>query len=919
MGEVDAVIPEKSDSSEQASSTTTVANGELNGIRSKIEDNTMEVDTEDDSQISSENGISSSTNETESSTTEKLKKNLIANNIESNSNSNSSCSTNNDSSSNTKDNLLKGRSSSPSSTIKTVVSAVINESKTITEETTSLSSSVLDENSQNTADSIESNKENGSIDKCETEQSQIESESTTTEDSTTLENKILNKNENNTNSNDNKMEVDDDCSNSSQKSNENSEKKDSAQKSQSNKKLSDTKIDLKNDDKKDGTNQSSSSNSTDKNTVVQSEKNEESIVPIEEVYCSSVKKSSTAVNSSIIENKNKAVSEDDDAVIIPSDSESDDDSPKTNSKKSSEKTKEHKKSILKEKKEGTNKKVDDDVVEVLSDKDDCVVIEDDDKKDTTVRRTLRQRKSIAKNRDPFEDYDVTEVIDDSQPPSKRARTEPQTIGQIGQITIKDARSLTSDLSKQQNSFSYQANIGGNNKGTKEPTLVIIDTNSIMQQSKIGMSAQPPITASKTNAAPYLSVGNIPGQSAGVFPVNIRPAGLSPISSVTQPKNMSNTAVPTLTQNIVQDSSSILPNLTDDMFVLEAPSFIVPYIYEKPPSENLKEVVVKLSAEVKAAEKESKDKDKEKEKESKDEKNEEKSSSSPTEETSAMSNESKDDSKKDSRRRKKQKNPDDSWGESDESTDDDASDVETRTKVLIKEVKNNDITDIITDTEALKQSILGSGSESDKKSENYFDSPLGKFFIDIGIGLVQEYVQADLLKQQKRKRDKARGHNTAEIDKAINSLKQNLQDSRKHNEPFKFEMKRCEYCNFKSESALVMAHHYETPHMRQYMYKCNFCTFEIRPPHDILFHMEAVHNIKGRLEKAPSIHQCPNCPFEDNGKSKLARHLPVCAKKFRPEQNLLPPSDWEAPAKIPRIKPRHGLVGTATAYQVLKFS
>jgi len=80
-------------------------------------------------------------------------------------------------------------------------------------------------------------------------------------------------------------------------------------------------------------------------------------------------------------------------------------------------------------------------------------------------------------------------------------------------------------------------------------------------------------------------------------------------------------------------------------------------------------------------------------------------------------------------------------------------------------------------------------------------------------------------------------------------------------------------------------------------------------------MEAVHNIKARLIKPLPYHQCPNCGFEDNGKAKLARHQPVCAKKFRPELNLAPPNDWEAPAKIPRIKPRHGLVGTATAYQV----
>ena len=31
-----------------------------------------------------------------------------------------------------------------------------------------------------------------------------------------------------------------------------------------------------------------------------------------------------------------------------------------------------------------------------------------------------------------------------------------------------------------------------------------------------------------------------------------------------------------------------PNLTDDTFVVEAPSFIVPYVYEKPPKETIKD-------------------------------------------------------------------------------------------------------------------------------------------------------------------------------------------------------------------------------------------------------------------------------------------------------------------------------------------
>ena len=108
-------------------------------------------------------------------------------------------------------------------------------------------------------------------------------------------------------------------------------------------------------------------------------------------------------------------------------------------------------------------------------------------------------------------------------------------------------------------------------------------------------------------------------------------------------------------------------------------------------------------------------------------------------------------------------------------------------------------------------------------------------------------------------------------------------------------------------------------MNGVMYRCNFCPFEIRSSHEIIQHLDIAHSVKARIEKNPSYHACPNCPYEENGKAKLARHAIVCAKKFRPEINLAPPQDWEAPAKIPRIKPRHGLVGTATAYQVISFS
>lgn len=563
-----------------------------------------------------------------------------------------------------------------------------------------------------------------------------------------------------------------------------------------------------------------------------------------------------------------------------------------------------------------------DDVTILSDKEeDCVVIDDEDgdtnsssatsqKKseveDISPRRSTRVRKSILPSDISTidDDDDIEEIIDD---PLNLAAKRPR---------------LSINPALQQNSFKGQLPqtpqksllASNQNSASKDPSLVIIDTNTLI--SRVGnttITATPGTPKSANSSYASLPTGMSPNSS-----YSSPSGGRSVLNPVAAAANlMSKTNPPPLAP-----VTPLLPALTDDMFVLEAPSFIVPYIYEKPPPENLRDIVTELEAKIRELRKkqeEDEDKDDDNSQESTAESAGKKSSASATEV------ESEPDAKKKKSKRKPPVNSDDEWDEMDTSTDDEASDEEGKTKVLIKEaqsdiemIKEHIITPSSKDelTSASSTSAGSNAAQIDpKKSENYFENPLGKFFMNIGVNLVQEFVQTDLLRQQKKKRDRE-GKPSASTQMAINSLMKNLELSKENNRPFKFEIKRCEYCPFKSESVLAMAHHYETPHMRNYVYKCNYCSYETRPPHDILFHMEAMHNIKGRLEKAPMYHACPNCPFEDNGKSKLARHQVACAKKFRPEINLNPPIDWEPPAKIPRIKPKHGLVGTATAYQAM---
>lgn len=589
----------------------------------------------------------------------------------------------------------------------------------------------------------------------------------------------------------------------------------------------------------------------------------------------------------------------------------------------------------------------DEVHEILSDKEDCVMLDDDTP--PKVDSSSGSRKSAARSnrRDDYDD-DIQEILDDPvpinstttiQPVSKKMRMSGNTLPSGtsllsqnhlaglpadlsitagtttitkdgGKFTFVDPKSLMNSASKQQQQqlgsdmtnllaggglTISQVTPGSGGTGTTVPhgssmraTITAVNNNSSSGSVNLSSGSGSNNSSSNSNKA-AASAGVVSSTSSNAQSANAMTGGLGNI---------------------------LLPALTDDMFVLEAPSFIVPYIYEKPPSEDLRQIVDEMKRELDAL----------KVKEDKpvvslvdDDDDDESGAQKGGKEKAPGEGEKKEgedeDSAKDKKRDKKgrgRKNADDSWGESDESTDDDASDTETRTKVLIKDV----------DTKNIESMLLPSGEKKTVDgrpaagSDNYFESPLGQFFMSIGMSMVQEHVQGDLLRMQKRKQQREGGKPNIHLQTAINNLMNNLEASRKDNATFKFPAKRCDFCSFKSESGLAMANHYEKPHLKGNMYKCNFCEFEARPAHDILYHMEAVHNMKSKLEKPLSYHQCPNCPFEDNGKSKLARHTLACTKKFMPENNLLPAQDWDPPAKIPRVKPRHGLVGTATAYQAM---
>merc|ERR1719369_841563 len=126
---------------------------------------------------------------------------------------------------------------------------------------------------------------------------------------------------------------------------------------------------------------------------------------------------------------------------------------------------------------------------------------------------------------------------------------------------------------------------------KSDNLMIIDTQSIIA-GKMGSGVSITPAKPKSQTSPTTPSG-----------LNISPAGLTLGSGVTiKPNKPSPTPAPSpsvgqgvsitpATEKSSSSSSSPAladPNLTDDTFVVEAPSFIVPYVYEKPPKEGIRD-------------------------------------------------------------------------------------------------------------------------------------------------------------------------------------------------------------------------------------------------------------------------------------------------------------------------------------------
>lgn len=138
-------------------------------------------------------------------------------------------------------------------------------------------------------------------------------------------------------------------------------------------------------------------------------------------------------------------------------------------------------------------------------------------------------------------------------------------------------------------------------------------------------------------------------------------------------------------------------MADDSFIVEAPSFVVPYLIEKSASQNLKKTVESMNPT---------------------------SSSGNKEDVIVLS----EDDSNDSGKKEKEKEEDKS-----------------------NSYPQTTMTGNALDKSAVKTEVDKTTEKSNSsKEDDYFVGPIGRFFLDIGLSLVQEYVQGDLLRVQKRK-------------------------------------------------------------------------------------------------------------------------------------------------------------------------
>ena len=380
---------------------------------------------------------------------------------------------------------------------------------------------------------------------------------------------------------------------------------------------------------------------------------------------------------------------------------------------------------------------------------------------------------IEEVKDSSSDSDIMEVDAedniDSLTTSKFSKTNFDNSKGTGTTGAGKTNIVTIDDMKTLKALADSAK--ANKQLQSEKAMALLETNRILSgRQTSGVTITPAVRTLPPGLTISQSRTGLPlnAPSVGKLPL---PAGIS-VSPASSSTGNVNQVLPNKISEQLDD-----PNLTDDTFVVEAPSFIVPYVYEKPPKESIKDFklsIEKLQNETKEKEEKKKDDEKKKMDSLPLDDNEKSKETDGKNVSPSKSIENKSDSdKKDEQIKKDEASPD------------------------VKEAKSEN-------TQA-----------SVKKSDTFFDSSLGKLFFDLGMNLVTETVQVDLLAEQQRRAKKGK---SAAVMHAIMSLKANIEQSKERNQSFHMELKKCRFCSFRTESQAVLDHHMETPHMKGTNYR-----------------------------------------------------------------------------------------------------
>ncbi|XP_050399661.1 uncharacterized protein LOC126816898 [Patella vulgata] len=163
-------------------------------------------------------------------------------------------------------------------------------------------------------------------------------------------------------------------------------------------------------------------------------------------------------------------------------------------------------------------------------------------------------------------------------------------------------------------------------------------------------------------------------------------------------------------------------------------------------------------------------------------------------------------------------------------------------------------------------------------------PLAKLLFDLGNDLVRETVYNDLVRIQTYR--KAAGKLSDKESEDLNKLKDVQAELKDLVGPIKQNLKKKCSCGFRTESSNVLYNHQEYPHWNDNDLTCAICPdYTTRQPAAFIYHMEVMHNMRGRLEDKQPFWTCNLCPYENNSKSKLTQHRFRCLKNFNLKTNL----------------------------------